>query len=73
MKVFGRFRRRRGYGGEASTNCGLLTATEPRSIEQVVDELNAELEKFSPADLQWWEISQKIKTLKQWTRDPAAE
>lgn len=65
MKAFSWFRRR-WYGKEASADYGLLTAAELRSIEQVVCELSAEQERLSSADLRWWEISQKIRILKQW-------
>jgi hypothetical protein len=70
MKIFPWFRPRGDYGKETSADHGLLTAAEPRSIEQVVDEYSAELKGFSPEDLRWWELSQKIRVLKHWREKP---
>jgi hypothetical protein len=64
MKALFWFRRRWDYGKESSTDYGLLTAAEPRSIEQVIYELSAEQERLSSADPRWWELSRKIKVLK---------
>lgn len=67
MKVFRRFSRRWDHGKETSADYGLLTAAEPRSVEQVVDDLSAELKRLSPRDLRWWELSKKIRILKSWS------
>jgi hypothetical protein len=62
MKVFSGFRPQNSVQ-ETSAEFGLLTAAEPRTIEQVVDELNAELTMLSPEDTRWWDLSRKRRTL----------
>ncbi len=66
MNTFSWFRREWAHRKVTVADHGLLTAAELRSVEQVIDELGAELQRTSPNDLRWWELSKKIKILRCW-------